>query len=79
MDAEHYPKEKKRFEQLWSVIDRRHGNIGQQKAVRSLESTEQVNSVIEEIHQKSVCRLLGHLTNKASDSSIYRMLRYGLN
>jgi len=33
------------------------GNTGRPKAVRSLESTEQVNSIIEEIHQKSVRRL----------------------
>ena len=58
-----------KFEQSGSVIDRRHGNIGRPKAVRSLESTEQVNSVIEEMHQKSVCRLLGKLTNKVSVSS----------
>jgi len=56
-----------RFEQSWSVIDRRHGNIGGPKAV------EQVNSVFEE---KSVRIHLGNLTNKSSVSSIYRMLRY---
>ena len=69
-----------RFEQSGSVIDRRHDNTVRSKAVRSSESTEQVNFVIEEMHQKSIRRLLGNLTNKSSVSSIYRMLSmYGLN
>ena len=63
-----------RFEQSGSVIDRRHGNTDRSIAVRSLENTEQVNSVVEEMHQKSICRLLGKLTNEGSDSSIYMML-----
>ena len=42
------------------------GNTGRPKAVRSLESTEQVNSIIKEIHQKSVRRLLGNITKLAS-------------
>jgi len=49
-----------RFEQSGSVIDRRHGNTDRSIAVRSLENTEQVNSVVEEMHQKSICRLLGN-------------------
>jgi len=68
-----------RFEQSGSVIGRRHGNIGRPKAVRSSESTDQVNSVIKEMHQKSVRRLLSHLTNTVCVSSVYRMLRYDLN
>jgi hypothetical protein len=68
----------KRFEQSGSVIDRRHGNTGRPKAVRSSESIEQVKSAIEETPQKSVRRLLGNITNKASVSSVYRMLRYDL-
>ena len=68
-----------RFEQSGSAIARRHGNIGRPQAVRSSESTEQVNSVIGEMHQKSVRRQLGNLTNTASVSSIYGMLRYDLN
>jgi len=35
--------------------------------------------LFEEMHQKSVRRLLGNLTKKTSGSSIYRMLRYDLN
>ena len=53
-----------------SVSDRRHGNTGWPKAIRSSASIDQVNSVIEEMHQTSVRRLLGHLTNKASVSSV---------
>ena len=49
-----------RFEQSGSVIDRQHGNTDRSIAVRSLENTEQVNSVVEEMHQKSICRLLGN-------------------
>ena len=33
-----------RFEQSGSVIDKLHGNTGRPKAVRSLESTDEVNS-----------------------------------
>jgi len=52
-------KSKKRLEQSWSVIHRRHGKSGRQKAVRSSESSQQVKFVFKERLQKSERRVLG--------------------
>ena len=68
----------KRFEESGSIKDRRHANAGRLRTVRSTESLEQVKAVIAETPQKSVRRVLGDITNKASVSSVYRMLRFDL-
>lgn len=68
----------KRFEQTGSVGDTRHANTGRPKSARSAERIEQVRRVIDETPQKSVRKVLGDITNSASASSVYRMLRYDL-
>jgi len=64
-----------RFKQSVSYWYYRHGNTGRPKAIRSSASSEQVNSVIEEMHQY-VRRLLCNLIIK---QSMYKMLRYDLD
>ena len=47
--------------------------------VTPADQSSQVKSVFKEMHQKSVRRLLGNLTNTVSVSSVFTMLGYDLN
>lgn len=68
----------KRFEAKGSIEDNRHKNTGRPRSVRSDETIEQVKSVIGETPQRSVRRVLGDITNSASSTSVFRMLKYDL-
>ena len=70
----------KRFEVMGLIEDGRHNNLGRPKSVRNEATTEQVKAVITETPRKSVRMVLGdtNITNIASHSSVYRMLKYYL-
>ena len=68
----------KRFEVMGSIEDGRHNNLGRPKSVRNEATNEQVKAVIIETPRKSVKMVFGEITNIASHSSVYRMIKYDL-
>jgi len=69
----------KRFEESGSVEDRRHSNPVRPRKARTDDAIEEVKTAISDTPQRSVRRVLGDITNSASMSSVYRMLKYDLH
>ena len=68
----------KQFELMGSIKDGRPNNLGRPKSVRNEATNEQVKAVITETPRKSVRMVFGDITNIASHSSVYRMLKCNL-
>lgn len=68
----------KKFEETGSVFDRRKGNSGRRKTGRSEDIIEEVKEVIEETPKMSVRTVMSNITNKASVSTVRRILKFDL-
>ena len=67
-----------RFEESGLVEDRRHSNLCRPRSARTDVAIKEVKTAISNTPQMSVRRVLGDITNWASMSSVYRMLKYDL-
>ena len=78
LDRKQIHRTVKQFEVMGSTEYGRHNNMGRPKSVWNEATIEQVKAVITETPRKSVRMVFGDITNIASHSSVYRMLKYDL-